>query len=246
MVSIPTLGDVSAGLLHWWAGEMAQHRELILSTPCVKPFVAARNAQIRAFLASPATHILMVDHDVVPPIGAIAHLLKRMKELDAEYVALPVPATDHSGLPYPVVLVEPAEEDDVPVLDERGRANYLIPWERLRAGETLEVAANGMACSLIARSAVERLRRPWFEDVYDDDGLLIREGDFTFSDRLKEAGVRLWVDGGARWAKHQKQVDLLQVVDSIGVRNLQAVVSASQARRRQAHATQVVAAAAAE
>ena len=58
-----------------------------------------------------------------------------------------------------------------------------------------EVDVTNMACTLVKREVIEAMARPWFEfDFADEDGTELIGEEFTFCEKVRDAGYKIFVD----------------------------------------------------
>lgn len=136
-----------------WMAEATRHKRYDLTvypTICVQPVDNARNEIVEEFLKSDATHLLFVDSDTLPPIDAIDKLL-----------AVNQPIV--SGL-TPIIEINEKEEIyrkwNCVGVDSR----HLEPNKGV-----LPIIGAGSSCILIKREVFEKLERPWYRFLYEDD-----------------------------------------------------------------------------
>ena len=174
-ISIPTKGSVRAETMEWTLRafvDLAPNVEVQIVNDNV-PLEGARNIQAQRFLASKCSHLFLLDADCVPQPGTIQRLLTH----DLPIVSAPHPT--RKG------------QDRVLMALVSSNGDYKEHLPRLGLQMVDAVGGSGL---LIARSVFEKLPRPWFRCLYDDDGLLHRTEDFYFCEQAKKSGYKIWAD----------------------------------------------------
>lgn len=144
---------------------------------------SARNILAEGFLASECEWAFWLDSDMVLPSNTIPVMMKRAKELKAEF--LTGVYYQRIGEHRPLVLTRiPGKE----YKDEYGHSN-VNPPERYKDPFCVDCA--GFGCVLMHRSVLEKLKKPYFKYLFSDDGHDISE-DFYFCVQAKKAGIKLW------------------------------------------------------
>ncbi len=160
----------------------------------------ARNAIVEDFLATDCDILWFLDSDVVPP----RHVM--------DLVALHADKWEAAGAPYPVFMAQPGQDTRQIVFtvykgaagNGLGAAN--IPME---GHDWVDGIATG--CIFIKRSVLEKMKAPYFEFHYNPETReLIKGEDFDFCFKLKELGIKFFIDYSAT-CKHMKNVCLLEM-----------------------------------
>jgi hypothetical protein len=174
-ISIPTRGSIRAETMEWTLRafvELAPDVQVDIVSENV-PLEHARNLQAQRFLASPSTHLFLLDADCVPQAGTIQKLLA---------YELPVVAAPHPTL-------KGAERVVMALTRNNGHYEAYTPPLGLQ-----KVDAVGGSGLLIERRVLESYGPPYFRCEYDDQGMLYRSEDFWFCERVKEQGFDVWCD----------------------------------------------------
>ena len=172
----------NTGMINWRLAKMfpeAEYREF-------HPIYLNRKYIVRDFLKTNATHLLMIDHDVLPtknPIG--------MDE-DLDVVGFPTPIFINGRKQWNVY--------KKPFCD--------LEYGSIKQTDSLlqEVDAVGTGCIMIARRVLEKLENHFDLVMKEDD--IKYGGDIGFCQRAKSAGFKIWV----AWdypCHHYKTIDLL-------------------------------------
>src|SRR5574343_22120 len=122
-----------------------------------------------------ATHILFLDCDMVFPDDTLDQLLFWDK---------PVVAANH------VMTIIPS----MPVTKVWREDQWEIVFTNKDSENLAEVHRVGTGILLIQRSVFEKLRQPWFPFPWCGDEDLYQGEDWTFSERIEEAGFPLYID----------------------------------------------------
>jgi hypothetical protein len=171
-----------AGQLLEWSRAYAPERLSFFMTQKIVPHDRARNRIMRHFLGTgQATHLLMIDSDMVPPADALSRLLSH----DKGFVTGITPSLADAGGTAHIVdfCFAPAAPGDP----------RLVPVARHSGLREIHRCTSG--CMLLHRSVVETLDPPWFCFQFNDDGTEIAVSeDVAFCDRLRAAGITLYAD----------------------------------------------------
>lgn len=121
-----------------------------------------------------ATHVMFIDNDMIfPPEG-----IKQLIEQDLDVVGAPY---NEKRLPL---------QSTVKISDERGN---LIASDISKYTEPFKVYALGFGFMLCKISVFDRITRPYFNALVDEDDVFTTD-DVYFCDKLQKAGVEIWCD----------------------------------------------------
>ena len=168
VVRLGQIRDANPGLppIHYEAGRLA--------------VTDVRNRLAHKFLASDAQVLLMVDDDVIPPLGIL-----RMLDRDLDIV----------GAPYPIIRVEGPIHFPCAIEYDAAHDTYrTLPDPFGRTG-LVKVAAIGAGCMAIARRVLEHpdLQIP-FRIGTDEYGQMRMSEDVNFCQLARTAGFGVWAD----------------------------------------------------
>lgn len=163
---------------------MQSYRPIATGITCgVRPVERARNRAVEEFLCTPGHWLVMVDNDTIPP----EHFLRLIDVAEADGVRV-------FGVPTPMITSN-LLEDNKPALSwnvgnrEKGedlRSNFfaILPkgWNKC---DFL-----GGAFLAIHRSVLEKIGLDWFSIIPK-----INCEDFSFCQRVREAGFSVWFNG---------------------------------------------------
>lgn len=184
-VAMPTRGCAYAPSL-LWADGVARRAGLPLHVEIGRPIELVRTRIVRAFLATAASHLLMVDDDIVPPPDALERLLA---------VGAPV-----ATAPCPIAL------------DGRIVANVKTAgsdaWVEDPPARPFAVAHTGLGLTLVRREVFDAIRTPWFQFGASAAGRVIGE-DTWFSNGVTQAGLAIVCEGTVRCSHVKDGLDLL-------------------------------------
>lgn len=159
----------------------------------------ARNGCVEEFLASDCDIMWFLDADVTPP----PHILDLITEAQQPWEA--------AGAPYPVFMSGKVGDEPKIVL-----TSYAWHDGKLRCSEvpTHGISfVDGLAtgCLFLRKSVFDKLKKPYFEFIYDKDSREMIEGeDLGFCKKLGELGIRFYTDF-SMVCRHRKNVDLLEI-----------------------------------
>lgn len=161
----------------------------------------ARNKTVEEFLASDCDIMWFLDSDVVPHDFALDLVVKHQDKWKL------------AGLPYPVMMT-PAGESTPQIVftvyknlkEKQGMGAASIPKEGI---DFVDGIATG--CIFIKREVLEKLDKPYFKFVYNEENRDIVMGeDLDFCFRVSKLGYKFFIDY-EKVCRHFKTVDLLDV-----------------------------------
>jgi GT2 family glycosyltransferase len=157
----------------------------------VTPHDRARNQIVEFFLSGKSadgaafTHLLMIDSDTIPPIDAVERLLSHERPVITGLT--PILSYDEEGgfETYDNAFVRVVNGDNEFV-------KTLIPKRNTGVHEVLRC---GASCILIGREVFERIDRPYFRFVTNEENTQhVRSEDVDFCDRARAAGFTIFAD----------------------------------------------------
>lgn len=183
-VAMPTRGyPFAPSLLH--AVELSRMWGPDLLVEMGRPIELVRTRIVKVFLATAATHLLMMDDDIVPPDGALGRLVA----LGAAVATAPCPiAVD--GRIVANVKVAVSEE-----------------WVSVPPAQPFTVTQTGLGFTLVRRDVFERIRTPWFQFGAADGGRVIGE-DVWFSNGVTQSGLQIACEGTVKCRHFKDGLDL--------------------------------------
>ena len=139
-----------------------------------------RNLQFKRFLElTNADYLLCIDSDIVPPMN-ILEMVKEAKRKRLDYLSA-VCFSFQFNEPFAVVMKK-----------AKGRDGYVQAVPNGKPG-IYEIDATGLACTVLSRKLVREFKGT-FRDRFDKEGMLLRDADFDFCERIKKAGYKVFVD----------------------------------------------------
>lgn len=202
-VAILNQGTVSAGLeyqLLEWIKEKADKYQFSFSLPTDRPIANNRNKIAKRFLAGDWDYLFMLDSDN-PPL--YQRNIFDLLDFDKDVIAGICPGLGTDGIRFHVYKFG----------KEYPKKLIFKQYPPIERDGLKQVDAVGTGCIFIKRKVLEKVKRP-FEDLFDEDGILITNDDMAFSHKCKQAGFEIWV----HWdyaCSHFKTVDLLQMTHLI-------------------------------
>lgn len=171
-----------------WAEEMAYAAE------------CARNKAVNAMLTDGhgITHLMFVDGDTVPPLGALDKLLAADKDI----ISGVYPIYSKAGRPTTMADGDGGGHKVAAVSVEEGLPMRLLNWplkywvkSRTQAPMTELFKAMGVGggCLLIKRKVLEGMEWPWFSTVYQPSGIKMGH-DFHFCVKARKVDFEVWCD----------------------------------------------------
>lgn len=175
-ITTATKQDVHALTVNWMLSPWLRFMSNVVFDviPDPKGLQHARNSSVLRFYETGCSHFFVLDSDCRPVDGTI----RRLVEYD-----LPIVAAPHRTIK--------GNEIGVVVLD-RAPDGYRQhrPWTGLQ-GPNVVVGCAGL---MIKREVFDQIGPPWFENHYDEKGLLTKSEDFDFCDKAYAAGIEVWAD----------------------------------------------------
>lgn len=176
LISLTTKSHIHAETCKWLLAQDSEKCAIdILNTR--SPLEHARNLQVKRFLDSPFDILFIVDSDCVPKKNTIDMILN----FDLPILSIPHPAIKEND--------KGENELGLMVLDSDGKGNYVqnLPLKDLQKCDA--VGCSGLA---IKREVFERLEKPYFKFVFDNNGYLSKSEDFYFCDKVKSTGYEIY------------------------------------------------------
>lgn len=200
LIAVLNQGTNSAGLetqlIQWMLPLMETYNMTFQpSKYSYRPISNNRNMIVRDFLNGGYDILIMIDDDN-PPLSNIFELIPLNKDI----IAAVTPGRDDRGIYWHVYDFS----ENYPEKIEYKR----VPAERRKGLQ--QVGAVSTGCIIIQRHVLETLERP-FEDLFDEDGILISNDDMHFCHKAKQAGFEVWAHFDYI-CSHYKTVDLLQML----------------------------------
>jgi len=191
LVAVPNLGNIrsklSARFLEWVSNPDYYVR--IWTPEDLIPLDYARNVIRKYFLEEQFDFLLTIDADVVPPVNVIT-----LADLKLDVVA-------------PVCYIL-KEEGIIPMALKRVDKGWQVVGD-LEADKIYPVNCAGAGCLMISRKVLEKV--PLFRFIYDEDGMLLYDEGFSWSDEVNKAGFNMFVHSGMI-CDHYKTVNLTDLV----------------------------------
>lgn len=213
VIAVPTMGSIHpmlvSTLLRFSADANKKTKNLKLAfyfTHATSPVCRARNQIVKWFLEDRKnkgfkdfTHILFIDSDTIPPVDALKKLLLADKDVI-------------SGL-TPILQQDPNTGEwgtidncftKIEEMDDGSKKTYAT----VRNTGLQEIIKCGASCLLVKREVFEKLEKPYFKFIFNEDGSSTRQGeDLYFCTKVKEAGFEIWADTSVI-CKHSKTLML--------------------------------------
>jgi len=202
-VPCPPYGDIAGNLADFlvrtisggWPGFILKYDRPENKWPMI------RNIQFRRFLEiSSCDWLLLIDSDIIPP----PNILEMVKN-GVDFCSA-ICFSWQFEEPFAVCMS----------LDSKGKDGYI---QNVPSGPPglYERDATGLACTVISRQLAEKFRGS-FRDTFDSQGVLKRDADFDFCERIKKAGFKVHVD--TRFVcDHRKKIGLKRVSDLLVKKN---------------------------
>jgi len=215
LVSVPFRfkDRIEPGLVAWLqspkTAESAERHNLRLSLRFVQgePIDVVRNRQGDSFLKSDADCVLLLDSDIIPHpelLALVEHEKPVVGGLCFSFKYYPLGDDPYGGaFPSPVAFKRFSSDS---------QARLEVRYQPIKDLVGLvECDAVGCGALLVAREVFEAIEPPWFKTLYRPNGALELREDQYFSERVKEAGYRIYVDCNLVCG-HKVEVDIAKVL----------------------------------
>jgi len=196
-VPCPPYGDITGGLADFlvrtisggWPGTILKYDRPENKWPMV------RNDQFKRFVElSDCDYTLLIDSDIVPPANVLDMVKNKVDFCTA------ICFSWQFEEPFAVCMRK----------DPKGRDGYIQDVPSGPPG-LYERDATGLACTVISRKLAEKFTGS-FRDILDGQGMLKRDADFDFCERIKKVGYKVHVD--TRFiCDHRKKIGLRRIND---------------------------------
>lgn len=206
LIAIPTMGSIHSLLvsrLLRWSREFPHNQVHFYFTQKVAPVDRARNQIVEFFLTKqgngkPFTHLLMIDSDTIPPEDVVSRLLSHGKDITSGLTPiLSFNSDEQSWETYDNCFVE-AERDET--------GKIVKTFIAARHTGLQEVFRCGASCILIKREVFEKLEKPYFRFITNEDNTShVRSEDINFCDEARKAGFSIFADTEVA-CSHEKAV----------------------------------------
>lgn len=201
-IAIPNMGNIQTDLMLQLITWCLKYKVLIFPPQRFYPIAKARNVCVEAFLKSDYEWLFFVDSDTVPPADALDILLKDNKQFTSGIVCNLKLCTDGVQRPVPCVFRQPQNKRE---FEECKDIKAYYPLKKSYKG-LKEIAAAGMACTLLHRSVFKNLKPPYFKERYvGKPGEVATGEDIMFCQTMEAQGIKMWADFRVR-CSHWKQV----------------------------------------
>jgi len=178
-LAIPLERTVPGAVFHSFL-RIVQRGHPVMALPYMRTDTA-RNEFASHLLKSQFTHILMLDLDHAHPADIVERLARWVVEDPTRLIVSGM--YFRRGEPYePVAWIR----------GSNGIYHSLAEWDA--AGGLVQVHALGTGAMLISREVFERLPRPWFAYVYNEDGETSNGEDMYFCKLCETHGIAMWLD----------------------------------------------------
>jgi hypothetical protein len=167
------------------AVELSRAPGAVFSRIIGEPLSLHRDQFARGFMATDATHALLLDGDIVPP----QDLLERLLAADASMVTAVYPQWANERL-----------STNVQAFSDRA-------WSERVPARLFPVRRCLLGCVLLRREVFARVPAPWFLSSMTPAGLLT--DDEWFCAAVRRAGLSILCDGTVTCAALRQGVDLL-------------------------------------
>jgi len=148
------------------------------------------------------THILFVDYDVLPRPST----MKKLFEHDKDIVCGTYPAVRKNKIEWCLAKDRNAKKFGLMGIDDLPKNLFKV-----------DIGSNGMM--LVKMEVFDKIEWPYWRTQYEEDGSKIG-ADVHFFDKVKEAGIDVWVDPKLT-CSHFKMVDLLGIAKNNSKGNTQ-------------------------
>jgi len=189
-IAIPTVGNMRTELAMFLLQLKQNDYDVRMSFTLSGGVIHNRNLLVKSFLETDCEWFLFIDSDTVPPSN-ILDMIENNK-------------TICSGVSH----IYKDNNFSISVYGKyKGKLNYIQEDSK---EDLIEVDGVGTGCLLIHRKVFDRLNKPYFETVYDKNGMVEVSEDLNFCKKAQEAKFKIWVDK-RMVVSHYKTVNLSTV-----------------------------------
>lgn len=176
-IAIPTTGNIRTELLSFLLNITHNPNYSIrIDTTVSGGICHNRNYLVERFLQTDSEWLLFCDSDIVPPINILD-----MIENDKDIISAVNFTFKNSEL--------------IPLIMKKVKGGYRVDKKGISSKKNLiKVDAVGLGCLLMKRRIFESLKKPYFEFIFDNNGLLKNGEDFNFCDEARKMDFKIWVD----------------------------------------------------
>jgi len=198
-VAILNQGTVSSGLetqMYIWMKDLgAKYIYSYFPTKYSnRPISNNRNQIVKDFLRTDCDYLMMLDDDTCPlknPLELIEH--------DKDVIGAIYPGRTNEGIIFHIYKFG----------EEYPKKLVFKQYDNSEIRGLTKIDAIGTGCVIIKRNVLEKIKRP-FEDLFDEDGILVTNDDMHFCHKCRQNGFEVWTHGDYM-CSHYKTVDLLQM-----------------------------------
>jgi hypothetical protein len=192
----PHSQEINVGLLETLLQlEKPDGYDIEVTTSYRMPVDANRNHIFKHILDNPQFEwVLMLDSDISPPKD-ILNMVKWNKDIVSGMIMIM-----KKNIPQPCAMK---------LIKGKLRPVILSDFQK-REDDLIEVDGIGTGCLLVHRSVIEKIPKPWFKFEYNEDGLVHIGEDYHFSLKVREKGLKIFVDS-SKPCGHYKYMDLLSI-----------------------------------
>ena len=135
-----------------------------------------QNNLVELAKAKKASHLFLVEHDIVFDPDT----LQRLLDLDKDVVAAP-----YSGraLPRRPLIYQKANDGEL----------YMMSYD-IWPDKPFKCYGVSTGCTLVKMSVFDKIEKPYFSFEYTKEGKMKMSQDIYFSKKVNEAGMECWVD----------------------------------------------------
>lgn len=188
-IAIPTTGNIRTELATFLLSlERQQDYEVVTGFTSGGGIAHNRNHLVDTFLQTDYEWFMFIDSDVAPP-PKVLDMTKNNK-----YIC--------SGIYY-----QGQFNSIVPVVYSEKNKGYGLYIDDKTKNDVLEVDGVGAGCLLIHRKVFEKIEKPYFMFLFDENGYCTLGEDFYFCKKAKKSGFKIWVDRRMT-ARHYKTIDM--------------------------------------
>ena len=193
-IAIPTTGNIRTELASFLLGLDRRTYNIIVSFTIGGGIAHNRNLLVNSFLKTDYEWLLFIDSDVMPPLNVL-DMVKNGKDICSGVVY----QYKHGGI--------------VNLILDKYKDVYKFTKKSIEDDIT-EIDATGTGCLLINRKVFNKMKKPYFQFLYDDSGLTKLSEDLNFCKEAQVVGFKIWLDKRII-AHHYKIVDLKLIASKL-------------------------------
>lgn len=173
LIAVPHMGNIRAELAEFLLSLNNYGHEVKIFLSWGRPISHNRNQIVKVFIESGFDYLLQIDSDISPPKNIIEMVNNNLKICSADIASAKGTEILRLGL-------------------EKSGIGFKTKQDWKEGINTVDACGTG--CILIHKEVFGKLKKPYFEDRFTEEGLLAMGEDFNFCEKAKESGYDIHYD----------------------------------------------------